>query len=325
MQRRSLMITAPSQVEWHEDTLPPPGPGEILVKTLAGAISVGAEMPQYLGKERELGAADFPSMSGYENLAEVVACGEGVENFSVGDRLIGHYGHRSAALIPADRAAPDDLPEQVPVPVPADVPGAGALLVLLASDAAKGVSKMPLQIDKRIVITGAGVIGLMTLFNLRARGCYKIDVVDPLLERHPLAQALGAARVMTPDDPELTREKYDFGFECSSHAKAFEQLQSRIRHYGSICVTADGNLEPLTLMPHFHHRELTIVGSSDGIEYAEYGRWFWPHLLKHYDALMALYQVKISADELPETFARIADKTISPVKVLVRYGDWQED
>lgn len=88
---------------------------------------------------------------------------------------------------------------------------------------------------------------------------------------------------------------------------------------GRVCILADGNLEPLTLTPHFHERELSVVGSSDGLDYHEHARWFYerPHL----DSLKGLFGLEIGADDLPEVFVRLTRGDARPVKVLVRYGD----
>ncbi len=46
MQSRSLLLTAPRQLEWITENLPAVKPDEVLVQTSAGAISIGAELPQ---------------------------------------------------------------------------------------------------------------------------------------------------------------------------------------------------------------------------------------------------------------------------------------
>lgn len=68
MERQPLLLMAPRQVAWAPETLPPLQPGEVLVRTTASAVSVGAELPQYLGGERIATPHGYPRMTGYESV-----------------------------------------------------------------------------------------------------------------------------------------------------------------------------------------------------------------------------------------------------------------
>ena len=120
-------------------------------------------------------------------------------------------------------------------------------------------------------MTGAGVIGLLTVWTLAKLGVV-VDVVEPDAARRALAARLGARRAVV--GPDQLDDAYALGLECSSRDAAFELLQARMAHDGRLCVLSDGNLEPLTLTPHFHARELSVVGSSDGWDYHAHAAWF---------------------------------------------------
>ena len=72
LRRRFLLLQAPYCTEWVEEELPRPGADEVLVRTLAGAVSVGAELPFYRGTHRGREPVDYPRMTGYESVALVV-------------------------------------------------------------------------------------------------------------------------------------------------------------------------------------------------------------------------------------------------------------
>lgn len=302
----SLLLHAPHTLHWVRTELTPPGPGEVWLQTLAGAVSVGTEVPLYRGDARQPGGRSYPLMTGYESLARVVAVGEGVTHLSVGDRVVATYGHRSAACVSAKGLilVPDDIPDEI------------ALLAVLANDAAKGVSKLRLDPEDPMLITGAGTIGLLALHRLRWLGFANVDVVEPLESRRTLAEAFGARAVFIPET--LPADLcYAAGVECSSAQAAFAQLQRSLRPNGQLCVLADGNLEPLVLTPEFHARELSVVASSDGEDYPGYARAFFDHWRETRGALEELFTLRVSARELPETFERLlADP---PVKVFVSY------
>jgi alcohol dehydrogenase len=307
MQRHSLLLHAPRHLAWATEELPLPGHGELLVRTLAGAVSVGAELPQYRGNERGAHSPTYPRMTGYESLAEVVACGEQAQ-FRPGGRVMAFYGHCTAALVPAARA----------VPIPDDISDELALLLILACDAAKGVAKLAAQPEDTVLLGGAGTIGLLALFNLCARGLRAVDVLEPQESRRALALELGARAAFDPA-AQQPAESYQLGVECSSRDSAFAALQAAMAPEGRICILADGNLEPLTLAPAFHAKELLVVGSSDGLDYREYAKWFWPHARRRQSALEQLFEQRVAAYELPDVFERMARGEVAPLKVLVRY------
>ena len=308
MTRRSLLLVAPHTLRWEHEALRPPVRDEVRVRTLYGAVSVGTETPLYVGASRG-SAPDYPKMTGYESYGVVEACGPEVRALRVGDRVVSFYGHRTHALEPENRF----------IHVPGGLEPTLALLAILSCDVKKGILKVAPDRGERVLITGAGAIGLLTLFVLKALGVEAIDVVERLPERLELARALGAQNAWTPEEAGGIEASYAVGMECSSCDAAFALLQDKLAHSGRVCILADGNLEPLTLTSAFHAKELRVAGSSDGADYPGHAEWFYalPELPK----LDALYDLRVRASRLPETFQRIARGEVWPVKILVAYED----
>ena len=173
MHRKSLLLTAPVQLEWVLEDLSPPQSHEVLIQTTAGAISIGSELPIYCGTTRSTEPIRYSRMTGYESAGVVIARGSDVQRLQVGDRVIAFYGHRTHAIIPEAKA----------IAVPDNVPDVLALLSILTCDVSKGIRKVAPQPDESVLITGAGTIGLLTIFMLKAFGVQKIDVVEPRAER----------------------------------------------------------------------------------------------------------------------------------------------
>src|SRR5947209_5868177 len=189
MQSRSLLLTAPRQLEWVAENLPPLKPDGVLVQTSAGAISIGAELPQYCGTARSTEAAHYPRMTGYESIGTVIACGADVQRLKVGDRVVAFYGHRAHAIVPENKG----------ILVPGGINDAHALLVILTCDVARGIRKVVPAEDEPVLITGAGTIGPLTVFMLRAYGVRVVDVVEPRAERRDLALQFGARTALSPE------------------------------------------------------------------------------------------------------------------------------
>lgn len=309
MRRSSLYLTAPRELVWRQEELPTPGPGELLVETVVGAVSVGAELPQYLGAARG-GPEGYPRMTGYENVAVVRGGDPGGGHFGVGDRVVASYGHRTHAVVPEAKA----------VRVPKGVGDRLALLSTLSCDVAKGVRKLAPMPEERVLVAGAGAVGLLAVFLLRAYGVRSVDVVEPDPRRRGFALALGAAEAVGPEEAPGLPDPYPACLECSAREEAFGLLQRAAARGGRLVVLSDGNLEPLSLEPEFHEKELSVAASSDGWDYRRHAEWFFRLVLDgEADGLERLFEAEVSADELASAFERLARGPERPLKVLVRY------
>ncbi|GCE20851.1 zinc-dependent alcohol dehydrogenase [Dictyobacter kobayashii] len=305
-----LDLVAPRSLTWITEELPSLGPHDVLVKTLTAAISIGSELPVYGGTSRAVHPPQYPRSMGYESVGIVVACGFAVQRVQCGDRVVAFYGHYTHAVVPETRV----------IVVPDGISDALAILSILTCDTAKGVRKLSPRPEEKILITGAGAIGLLTLFIVRAYGVAQVDVVEPLAARHSLARLLGARNVWHPQDVPIESRAYAVAFECSSQNKAFALLQKQVQQQGRICITADGNIEPFVLTPDFHEKELQIIGSSDGWDYHQHAAWYFREVQRHPTHLEQLFELRIARDELISTFEQLAKGGMHPIKVLVSYN-----
>ncbi|MGD9511154.1 MAG: alcohol dehydrogenase catalytic domain-containing protein, partial [Geminicoccaceae bacterium] len=99
--------------------VPAPRPGEVLIKVAAAGINRPDVLQRQGGYPPPPGASDVP---GLEVAGEVVALGEGVERWRVGDRvmaLVGSGGYAEYCVAPA--------PQVLPVPASLSLVEAGAV------------------------------------------------------------------------------------------------------------------------------------------------------------------------------------------------------
>lgn len=305
---RSLQLVSPRCLEWSNAELPDLQTNEVLVRTGTGAVSVGSELPLYLGTARRVAPVRYPVVTGYENVGTIVARGSKVTVFEEGDRVVASYGHRSHGVVSEDAV----------IPVPEGISDELALLSILTCDVAKGIRKLAPRPEEPVLVMGGGAIGLLALFVLKAYGIRDVDLIEPQEERRKLAAKLGARETLTPDQ-DMTFDHYPIGFECSASAAAFSLLQEKMRPGGKLCVLSDGNVEPLVLNPAFHEKELLVVGSSDGWDYREHARWYFDVVREATPGLDKLFDLHVAADDLIRTFEELARGGVQPMKVLVRY------
>ncbi len=68
---KSLNLYGPRTLNWSEDMLPLVGDDDVVVETIAGAISIGSELPRYTGQAREAKRLRYPMMTGYESYGRI--------------------------------------------------------------------------------------------------------------------------------------------------------------------------------------------------------------------------------------------------------------
>lgn len=111
--------------------------------------------------------------SGYSVAGEVVAVGEEVEGFSVGDR-VGCAGNT------ANHAEYVDTPVMLAVKLPDGVSYDDAATVTLGAIAMQGVRRANPTLGETVVVVGLGILGQITAQLLQANGCRVIGTdLDP--------------------------------------------------------------------------------------------------------------------------------------------------
>lgn len=124
---------------------------------------------------------DQPLPMGYCNVGEVVEIGAGVTGFEVGDRVASNGRHAEMAAVPVNLCAR----------VPQQVTDEAAAFTVLGAIALQGIRLVQPTLGEAIVVTGLGLIGLVTVQLLRAHGCRVLGIdFDPA--KLQLARLYGA-------------------------------------------------------------------------------------------------------------------------------------
>ncbi|RDE22990.1 dehydrogenase [Motiliproteus coralliicola] len=122
-----------------------------------------------------------PLPLGYCNVGRVEALGEGVSGFTSGDRVISNGPHADLVVVPKNLCA--RIPDQVD--------DESAAFTVLASIGLQGIRLAQPTLGEAFVVTGAGLIGLLTVQLLRAQGC-RVLAIDVDGQRLELARQFGA-------------------------------------------------------------------------------------------------------------------------------------
>lgn len=237
------------------------------------------------------------SVYGHEWSGEVVAVGPSVSRWDVGDEVVG--GERTCgrcAFCVSGRPSlctNVELPsgptsggfaeyvmqhEDALFPVTAGMDLRTAALTEPLAVALHGVTRSGATPADRVLITGGGPIGLLTLAVLREIGLSDVTVSEPAPGRHALIERLGAA-VTTPSDLEdvasymdVVSAPFDIVIECSGTVAATTQGLTQLRSAGRLVIVGSNfgvvPLDPLRVLV----QETEIVGSrqydADGFDVA---------------------------------------------------------
>ena len=122
-----------------------------------------------------------PLPLGYCNVGVVSDIGAGVEGFNSGDRVVSNGPHADVIKVPKNLCAR----------IPDTVDDESASFVVVASIGLQGIRLANPTLGESFVVTGVGLIGLLTVQLLRAQGC-RVLAIDYDESKLALARQFGA-------------------------------------------------------------------------------------------------------------------------------------
>ncbi len=260
---------------------PEPGPGDVLVEIAECGIC-GSDLHMVLERYAKPGAILGHEWSG------IVASAPRGSGWSPGDRVVDSPTSGCGVCRPCRRGRPSVCLTRAPtshlgyrgafcryktvaadglIRIPDSLPTRVAALTEPTAITLHAVRLAGVGPDDRVLVTGAGPVGLLIVAVLRAQGLSDITVSEPSDVRRQRALEVGASRVVTPDllvDPPMAlpvAEPYAVAFECSGYARAAEAALGQLDYAGTLVIVGTG-FEP----PRFNQNrliifELEIVGA----------------------------------------------------------------
>ena len=145
---------------------------------------------------------DQPMPMGYCNVGEVVEVGAGVIGYAVGDRVASNGKHAEVVAVSVNLCAK----------VPDAVDDEAAAFTVLGAIALQGIRLVQPTLGETVVVTGLGLIGLVTVQLLKAQGC-RVLGLDFDADKLALARRFGAEVVdlKSGADPVATAMDYTRG------------------------------------------------------------------------------------------------------------------
>lgn len=334
IEARALWFPAARVAELRPETVPPPGPGEVRVKTAFSAVSHGTEMLIYRGRvfpELPLdlptleGSFAFPIKHGYAAAGRVLDVGEGVERLSPGDPVFVHHPHQEIFIVP------EEMPARLP-------DGLDLLLGVFTANletALNVVHDTPVRLGETALVSGQGAVGLLVSQLLVLAGAGRVLAADPLARRRELALAVGADEALEPGDDLPARVSgatggrgADVAVEASGSGEALQGAIDSVAVEGTVVVASWYGARPveLTLGGHFHRGRVRLRSSQVGRINPELEPR-WDHARRLGTAIGLLERMRleeivthrITFDEAPAAYRMLDERPGEAVQVIFTY------
>ena len=260
---RQFWIQAPGRGEIVSANLAPRQASQVLVRTLYSGISRGTESlvfrgevppSQYEAMRAPFQEGEFPGpvKYGYTSVGEIQEGPDSLPSHAAGRTVFCLYPHQDFYCVPATAVSP----------VPDDLPVGRVVLAANMETAVNTVWDARPSVGDRIVVIGAGVVGLLSAWLCRQVPGTRVTVVDINPARESVARELGIQFLVEPPQ--------SVGADLVIHASGQpEGLSSALAVAGAEATIVEASWYgsrsvPLPLGEVFHSSRLTLKSSQVG-------------------------------------------------------------
>lgn len=286
---RAFVISGPREAAVLDVPPPQPMPGEVVVDVLRGGVC-GTDVEFFTGEMAYLhdGRAQFPMRIGHEWAGVVSKVGAGIDQTWIGRRVTGdtmlgcgacrrcragyHHvcEHRTELGVSHSRAGA--LAEQLAVPatalkpLPDAVDDAMGAMVEPGGNALRAVRATRLRAGDRLLVIGAGTIGLLTGMFARAQDC-EVHLLGRSRRSMAFARSLGFEHVWTWDTVPV--ERWDAVIDASNAAAAPRRAVELVepgKHVVCVGLAGEASLVDTRVAALKDVTFVGILGGSAGLE-----------------------------------------------------------
>jgi L-iditol 2-dehydrogenase len=277
---RAAVLVEPGRIEMEQRPIPTPGPDDVLIRVSSVGVC-GSDTHYY--RHGRIGdfVVEAPLVLGHEAAGTIVEVGSSVDRSRIGQRVSiepqrpdpdsaetrrGDYNlcpnMRFFATPPVDGALCDyvTIGAAFAHPVPDSVSDDAAALCEPLSVGIAALRKAGLGAGSRVLITGAGPIGIVVVQVARAYGATDIIVSDPDEARRERVKAFGATAVLDPTAEPIGDLGVDAFVDASGAPAAVAGGIRAVRPAGTVVLVGSGaeSMELPTQV--IQNRELVLTG-----------------------------------------------------------------
>lgn len=277
---RASVLTGAGAISVLERPVPQVRSDEVLIKVAAVGVC-GSDVHYY--REGRIGdfVVDGPLILGHEVSGRIVAAGASVDAARIGERVAiepqrpcrvcaqckaGRYNlcpHMEFyATPPVDGAFCEYVTIQADFahPIPDTVSDEAAALLEPLSVGIWASRKARIVPGSRVLIAGAGPIGVITAQAAKAFGAAEIIVTDPVAERRRLVERFGATHTLDPREDDVRNLAVDAFIDASGATPAVISGIESVRGGGVVVLVGMGSDKIGVPIPVIQNRELSLTG-----------------------------------------------------------------
>ena len=289
---RGVVLPGNSTVEFREQPVPTPGPGQVLVRMKASSLcgsDIRAIYREHLGVGDE---AYRGVIAGHEPCGQIAEVGPGCKKYKIGDRVVlyhisgcgvcedcqagymisCHSPYRAAYGWQRDGGHAEFLlaQENTCLSLPDNLSYVdGALVACGFGTVWEALTRIGVNGRDRLLITGLGPVGLAAAMLGKALGASQVIGVDVSRQRIDLAQELGLVdEAFTSDSEALDKIKAvtsgkgcEASIDCSGAGPARRLALQGTRQWGRCVFVGEGNDITFDVSPLLIHPQITLYGS----------------------------------------------------------------
>ena len=337
MIEQALVFTGEREVSIREAEVSGPGENEVTVDSHLSGISSGTELliyrdqaPSGITADASLETLDgdlsYPLQYGYALVGTVVDAGRGVDDAWIDREVIAFHPHQTRF----------NSTTNCLTPLPSDLERRAGALFPSAETATNFLLDGAPRVGERVVVFGAGVIGLCTTRLLAEFPLDSLVVVEPRASRRELARGFGADVALPPEEVgtafESVGDEYasaDLVYELSGRPETLNDAIDVVGYDGRVVVGSwyGAKQSPLRLGGSFHRDRIDVISSQvSTIDPTLRGRWSKDRRTRAaFDTLRKIDHDALITDVVPferagEAYERLDGTTEGTLQVLLSYS-----
>ena len=338
---KAIQITKPFEIGITEKEIPVPKENEALLRVLYCGIC-GADVASFTGNQP---FTTYPRIPGHEFSAQIVEIPENGKGFKAGDVITCNpyfnCGECYACRRGLVNACHDNqtmgvqrdgsFQEYITMPISRLIDGNGLSAKELAliepfSISAHALSRAEIKKGDRLLIIGAGPIGLFALIKAKSMGT-RVAVADLLESRLKLAKSYGADLIINSKKESLEEKCDEFtggcGFDVCVEAcgapETFLSCIDRAAHGANIILIGNGKRETTFVHSVILKKELNIFGSRNAYT-KDFETLIDLVASKEVDILNMISDV-YTVETAEKAFTSLANNDGSLNKLLIKFAD----
>jgi 2-desacetyl-2-hydroxyethyl bacteriochlorophyllide A dehydrogenase len=265
-----VVMPEPYRVEIEAFTVPEPGPDQLLIETEASAISAGTELAVYTGVHQWLKDPTrtwprFPFVPGYSAVGRVLALGENVNAFQVGQRVVFDGRHVTHGLV--DLAAERALI----YPIAEHVPAEHAAFAAIARFPFTAVVQSGATAGQSVAVLGLGTIGQIALRLFAACGAFPLFGIDSVASRRAVAASIPGVTALDHEDGDMRAQLHAANFgaapdivvEATGNPQAVKLAMALVADGGKVVMVGSprGIAGEVDFYWDLHGRSIQLIGA----------------------------------------------------------------